>query len=63
MQIEQDRGLSDLLRSQETRLCTGFGFTEGPLWIPHDNALLFSDIPANRMHRWRPGTTVAEVYR
>ena len=63
MRIEDDNGLSALLRSEETRLCTGFGFTEGPIWIPTDNALLFSDIPGNRMHRWRPGAQVAEVYR
>jgi gluconolactonase len=63
MRIEDDRGLSDLLLSQETRLCTGFGFTEGPVWVPSGNALLFSDIPGNRIHRWRPGTDVAEVYR
>ena len=63
MRIEDDNGLSDLLRSEETRLCTGFGFTEGPVWIPWDNALVFSDIPGNRMHRWRAGTTEAEVYR
>ena len=63
MRIEDDHGLSALLRSDETRLCTGFGFTEGPIWIPNDNALVFSDIPGNRMHRWRPGSSVAEVYR
>jgi len=63
MQIEQDNGISRLLLSQETRLCTGFGFTEGPVWVADDNALIFSDIPANRIHRWRPGMTVAEVYR
>jgi len=63
MRIEDDNGLSALLRSKETRLCSGFGFTEGPIWIPADNALVFSDIPGNRMHRWRPGTTVAEVFR
>ena len=63
MRIEDDHGISDLLRSSETRLCTGFGFTEGPVWIPTDNSLLFSDIPGSRMHRWRPGTSAAEVYR
>jgi gluconolactonase len=63
MRIEDDHGLSALLRSSETRLCTGFGFTEGPIWIAGDNALLFSDIPGNRTHRWRPGATAAEVYR
>jgi len=63
MKIEDDNGLSDLLLGEETRLCTGFGFTEGPIWIAADNALVFSDIPGNRMHRWRPGQTAAEVYR
>lgn len=63
MRIEDDRGISSLLLSEETRLCTGFGFTEGPIWVPHDNALVFSDIPGNRMCRWRPGTTAAETYR
>ncbi|MEP7216344.1 MAG: SMP-30/gluconolactonase/LRE family protein [Anaerolineaceae bacterium] len=63
MRIDDDNGLSALLRSEATRLCTGFGFTEGPIWIPADNALVFSDIPGNRMHRWRPATTVAEVFR
>ena len=63
MKIEDDQGLSDLLKGEETRLCTGFGFTEGPIWIPADNALVFSDIPGNRTRRWRPGQTEAEVYR
>lgn len=63
MKIEDDNGLSALLTSQEAKLCTGFGFTEGPVWVPADNALLFSDIPGNRTHRWRPGQPTAEVYR
>ena len=63
MRIEDDKGLSDILQGKETRLCTGFGFTEGPVWIPTDHALVFSDIPGNRMYRWRPGQTEAEVYR
>ncbi|OAI42773.1 hypothetical protein AYO38_02930 [bacterium SCGC AG-212-C10] len=63
MRIEDDNGISALLTSSETRLCTGFGFTEGPVWVRSDNALLFSDIPGNTMHRWRPGAAEAEVYR
>ncbi|MDA0350932.1 MAG: SMP-30/gluconolactonase/LRE family protein [Chloroflexi bacterium] len=64
MEIRNDAGVSKLLAStEETRLCTGFGFTEGPIWIAADNCLLFSDIPGNRMHRWRPGSDIAEVYR
>lgn len=63
MKIDEDNGISSLLKSSETRLCTGFIFTEGPVWVPADSALLFSDIPGNRTYRWRPGTTEAEVYR
>lgn len=64
MEITNDAGLSDLLSSDaEQQLCTGFGFTEGPIWIAADDCLLFSDIPGNRIHRWRPGTDTAEVYR
>jgi gluconolactonase len=63
MRIEDDNGISTLLASPETRLCAGFGFTEGPVWIADDDALIFSDIPGNRAHRWRPGASDAEVYR
>jgi gluconolactonase len=64
MRIENDEGLSELLKSsEETQLCTGLTFTEGPLWVASDNALIFSDIPGNKMHRWRPGSSEAEVYR
>lgn len=63
MRIESDNGLSELIASaEETKLATGFDFTEGPVWIPDDNCLLFSDIPANTIYRWRPGSDEAEVY-
>lgn len=32
-------------------LATGLGFVEGPVW--HGDCLLFSDIPRNRIVRWR----------
>ena len=64
MEITNDAGLSDLLTSDaEEQLCTGFGFTEGPIWVAAHDCLLFSDIPGNRIHRWRPGTDTADVYR
>ena len=59
MRIEDDNGISGLLIGEETRLCGGFGFIEGPIWIASDiaagGALVFSDIPGNRQHIWRPG--------
>lgn len=63
MRIEDDNGISKLLIGEERKICGGFGFTEGPIWIASDNALVFSDIPGNHMHRWRPGIDSAETYR
>ena len=31
---------------------TGFDFTEGPIWQPHEHALIFSDIMGNSLYRW-----------
>src|SRR5262245_52131312 len=44
------------------QVATGFRFTEGPLWDPRTKSLLFSDIPADRIYRWREGAGV-EVCR
>jgi gluconolactonase len=43
------------------RVATGFQFTEGPVWDPRTDSLLFSDIPANRIYRLREGVG-AEVF-
>lgn len=37
------------------RVATGFEFTEGPVWIPDQKSLLFSDIPADRIYRYQAG--------
>lgn len=47
---------SALLRAEEEqplieRVASGFRFTEGPLWLP-ESAVLFSDIPSNRLLKW-----------
>jgi gluconolactonase len=34
------------------RLATGFSFIEGPVWVPAERALLFSDPNDNRIYRW-----------
>ena len=54
-------GLSAIVgdASWET-IAEGFGFTEGPVWHRR-GYLLFSDIPNNRIHRWRDGEVT--VYR
>ena len=33
-------------------LATGFEFLEGPVWLPAERALIFSDIPGDAMYRW-----------
>ncbi len=42
------------------RLCTGAIWSEGPVWLRETGALLWSDIPNNRMLSWHPhhGMTV-----
>lgn len=34
------------------RLATGMAFTEGPVWLAREAALLFTDIPNNAIMRW-----------
>jgi gluconolactonase len=34
------------------KLAEGFTWTEGPVWVRESRFLLFSDVPANRMHLW-----------
>jgi gluconolactonase len=49
----KDPGLHDLVAADAriTRVAGGLGFTEGPVW--RAGALYFSDIPNNRIARWR----------
>jgi gluconolactonase len=36
-------------------LASGFEWAEGPVWVKRDSAILFSDIPRNRVNRWKQG--------
>jgi gluconolactonase len=50
-----------VVSSTAERIATGLKFTEGPVWHP-DGYLLFSDVPANTIYKWRTdGKT--EVFR
>ncbi len=42
---------------------TGFDFTEGPIWHPVDQFLLFSDMPGDVRRRWDARRGVVEVRR
>ena len=52
--VLRDRGLSDLVSGEVEPLASGFQFTEGPLWLPDQGALLFQDINAERTYRLGP---------
>lgn len=45
------------------RLATGMKFTEGPVWLPKEQALLFSDIPARQWLRWTKESGVQQWRR
>ena len=45
------------------RLATDFVFTEGPIWHPIDQYLLFSDMPADVRRRWDSRRGIVEVRR
>lgn len=42
-------------------LAEGFYWSEGPLWVSSLNALLFSDVPANKIYKWSENDSL-EVY-
>ena len=49
--------------AQVRQIGTGFTFTEGPLWHPVDQSLIFSDMPAAVRRRWSPDAGVEEIMR
>jgi gluconolactonase len=59
------REFSDLidLDAPVERLAGGFTFTEGPIWHPRDQYLLFSDMPADVRRRYDERGGVREVMK
>ncbi|MFC7787746.1 SMP-30/gluconolactonase/LRE family protein [Microbacterium sp. MAHUQ-60] len=49
--------------SQLEQLATGGTWNEGPLWIPDERAVRWSDIPGNRIMRWDAATGEVSVHR
>ena len=43
------------------QVCTGFRFSEGPIWNPTEQCLYFSDMPSDIRRRWSPRQGVVEV--
>jgi len=42
---------------------SGYEFTEGPVWNPHEDHLTFSDIAGDTMYRWYWNGPAPEVFR
>ena len=59
--VAGQRYLEKIIITEPELVCTGFRFTEGPIWHP-DGYLLFSDIPANRIFKWTSDDNV-ETFR
>lgn len=55
---------TDLLASgaEMERLYTGAVWSEGPVWLPDQKALRWSDIPNNRILQYDPATGETQVY-
>lgn len=55
-----DPGLDELIASdaQVEVLAEGFDWSEGPVWVPQGQYLLFSDVPKNVVYRWKEGQGV-----
>ena len=55
---------TDLLVDGATleRLGTAATWAEGPVWLPQERAVRFSDIPANRILQWAESTGAIEVH-
>ena len=49
-----DRRMNDFFDSDTSIevLATGFTWSEGPVWVPRLNGVLFSDVPENRAYLW-----------
>jgi len=41
-------------------LASGFAWSEGPLWLPQQQQLLFSDVPRNLIYAWQEGDSAAQ---
>ena len=56
-----DPGIDALLARDAAmeKLADGFNWSEGPVWVPAKQHLLFSDVPENIVYRWADGEGVS----
>ena len=60
-----DPALDELLTRDAAmeKLAEGFNWSEGPVWLPKQNELVFSDVPENIAYRWSEGSGVGIFLR
>ena len=59
--VIEDPALAALLRPGAVlhRLATGATWAEGPVWVPQDGSVVWSDVVGNRVLRWDPDGRVS----
>ena len=59
-----DPRLDDVVDQGATveKVAGDFGFSEGPVWVRKGGFLIFSDIPANVIHKWNPADGKVSVF-
>ena len=62
--VVEDAAMEELLDPDAIlhRLATGATWAEGPVWLPHDGSVIWSDVVGNRLLRWYPDGRVT-VFR
>jgi gluconolactonase len=61
--VDQSFARYRIFQAKVERLATGFRWAEGPVWLGDTRALLWSDIPNNRIMRWDEETGQTSVFR
>jgi len=64
-QVVVDNKFLELINEFEPvhQIGTGFTFTEGPIWNPREQRLLFSDMPGDVRREWTEAGGVKEIQR
>lgn len=52
--LKFDKALDEIIAADAKIeiIADGLDWSEGPLWVPEQNMLLFSDVPANTIYKW-----------
>lgn len=61
--VRLDPALDELLATDAKmeKLAEGFTWSEGPLWLPQEQRLIFTDVPKNIAYAWKEGGKI-EVF-